>query len=527
MKIAIVHGYFLNATGSNLYVQNLCRQFCKMGHEVLLFSQERLAEKYDFIESAYLFDKSNEDLKLIHEKTTPYKGKCKCYVPDIGRILPVYVKDKYEGFDAEEITQLSEKDLENYISCNEKALKATFADNKPDFVISNHTVMQPVYVKRALQDFSDVFIFTVVHGSCINFSVKKSELALRYAIEGLSVSDKLVFLTEYSMQEFCDFFQGRAEFKAEKILIAAGVDIENFVPLEKGASKSERIHSLLKKAESEYGDSIGDIKSIDSDIKYKLLQIDWEKDTILLYYGKYLWTKGIHNLILAVPFILEENPNTKLVLVGFGTSRGYLEAIVGAMDLGDSEKLKHLLTNPGNFQSHVEPGTEIYSAYILDLLEDSERSKAYFEKTIGKISDKVIFTGFMDHNLLKELISCADVAIAPSIFPEAFGLVGVEALACGVFPLQPYHSGFKSVVDSYSELFHLDDKFNTMGNLWLDKDLVKNIAIQINTILGTYLQRGSDLREKVKSTARKICSDHYSWDSVALKYLSTFRKSVK
>ena len=105
--------------------------------------------------------------------------------------------------------------------------------------------------------------------------------------------------------------------------------------------------------------------------------------------------------------------------------------------------------------------------------------------------------------------------------------MGVEALACGVFPLQPYHSGFKSVVDSYSELFELDDKFNALGKLWLDEDLVKNIAIQINTILATYKQQGSDLNEKVKSTARKICIGHYSWGSVALKFLSTFRKSVK
>src|SRR5665647_1901525 len=109
-----------------------------------------MGEKYDFVESAYQFDKTNEHLELIHGKTTPYAGKCTCYIPDIGRILPVYVKDRYEGFDAEEITQLSEKDLENYISCNEKALKTTFADHKPDIVISNHTVMQPVYVKRAL-----------------------------------------------------------------------------------------------------------------------------------------------------------------------------------------------------------------------------------------------------------------------------------------------------------------------------------------------------------------------------------------
>lgn len=576
MKIAIVHGYFLNGTGSNLYVQNLCRQFCKMGHDVLLFCQERVAEKYDFIESGYLFDDANESLELFHEKSTPYEGKCRCYVPNIGSLLPVYVKDNYDGFDAEEITQIPENDLENYILCNEKALRAVFSKDKPDIVIGNHTVMQPVYIKRALADLSDIFIFTVIHGSCLNFSVKKSSLALRYAIEGLEAADKLVFLTDYSMQEFCDFFQGRAAFDAEMILIPAGVDIESFLPLEKGSTKSAKIQLLLEKVESEYGNSVeseqgnsleseyknsiegnlngeksdldlfikeasaeklsenksllmekGDKKTIDLDIKRKLLNIDWGNDTVLLYYGKYLWTKGIHNLILSLPFVLQENPDTKLVLVGFGTSRGYLEAIVGALDSGDSRKLKVLLTRPQDFQSHVENGTELYSKDILDLLEDEERSKSYFDKTVGIISDKVIFTGFMDHNVLKNIIPCADIAIAPSIFPEAFGLVGVEALACGVFPLQPYHSGFKSVIDSYSELFKLDAKFNALDKLWLNEDLVKNIAIQINTILGIYKQKGSDLNEKVKSTARKICIDHYSWDSVALKFLSTFHNAVE
>lgn len=553
MNISIVHGYFLNGTGSNLYVQNLCRQFCIMGHDVMLFCQELSMEKYDFIESAYVLDKSNEHLRLIHAKDTPYEGKCRCFIPNIGDILPVYVKDLYEGFDAQEITQISEKDLEFYISSNAMALKTCFLESKPDIVISNHTVLQPVYVKRALEDMEDVFNFTVVHGSCLNFSVKKSKLALRYAIEGINVSDVLVFLSDYALQEFIDYFEGRADFKAKKILIHAGVDIEGFVPLEKGSSKSEAILRLLKKIESEYGVCLGsaeheknrsfdkmikeiptdrlidiktqlmekgDTKSIDSDIWKKLLHIDWENESIVLYYGKYLWTKGIHNLILSLPFVLQENPNTRLVLVGFGTSRGYLEAIVSALDAGDLKKLKYLLSNPHDFQSHVEPGTELYSNYILEMLEDDDLSAAYLKKTIGTISDKVIFTGFMDHNLLKDLIPCADIAVAPSIFPEAFGLVGVEALACGVFPLQTYHSGFKSVVDSYEELFEMDDNLKALSKLLLTEDLVKKIAFHINTILKSYKNRDLDLIEKVKSTARRISIENYSWSSVAIRFLN-------
>jgi len=40
MLIAVVHGYLLRGTGSNLYVSNLCRTFTRQGHRVLLFSQE-------------------------------------------------------------------------------------------------------------------------------------------------------------------------------------------------------------------------------------------------------------------------------------------------------------------------------------------------------------------------------------------------------------------------------------------------------------------------------------------------------
>lgn len=553
MNISVVHGYFLNGTGSNLYVQNLCRQFCIMGHDVMLFCQEQSMGKYDFIESAYLFDESNECLSLIHTKDTPYEGKCRCFIPNIGEILPVYVKDIYEGFDAQEITQISEKDLENYICRNSKALKTCFSENKPDIMISNHTVLQPAYVKRALEGIEGVFNFTVVHGSCLNFSVKKSKLALRYAIEGLKVSDILVFLSDYAMQEFIDYFEGRANFSARKILIHAGVDIEGFIPLEKGMVKRDRIQMLLKKIESETGlcmraeeyennknfdrlikdtpvDRLidiknqfmekGDNKTIDTDIWKKLLGIDWENENIILYYGKYLWTKGIHNLILSLPYVLEENPDTRLVLVGFGTARGYLEAIITALNSGDLKKLKYLLSNPHDFQSHVEPGTEIYSNYILDMLEDTELSKAYLKKTIGKISDRVIFTGFMDHNLLKDIIPCADIAIAPSIFPEAFGLVGIEALACGVFPLQTYHSGFKRVVDSYAELFEMDEKLKALDKLWLNEDLIKNISLHINTILKCFKQRDSDLIEKVKSAARRICTENYSWNSVAIRFLN-------
>jgi len=559
MKIWIIHGYFLTGTGSNLYVKNLCRHFCLMGHDVTLFCQDRDVEKHNFIESAYMFDETNEYADLIHKKATLLEGKCRCFVPNIGRILPVYVKDRYEGYDAQEIPQLSKRELEYYIDCNAKALKSRLLHEKPDMIVSNHVVMQPVYVKRALESTEGIVNFNVVHGSALNFSVRKSELASSYAIEGLSAADGIVFLTEHSMQEFSEYFDRRADFKARRILIPAGVDIERFIPLEKGESKNERIKKLLENIDANGGVCLhtehieknkiaselikgstafqlserktelmekGEQKCIDADIRQKLLGIDWENENIVLFYGKYLWTKGIHNIILALPLVLKENPYTRLILVGFGTARGYLEAITSALDSGDLEKLKYLLKNPHEFQNHVEKGTEIYSEWLVEMLEDDFFSKDYTAMARGNFAERVIFTGFMDHEILKDMIPCADIAIAPSIFPEVFGLVGVEALACGVLPLQTYHSGFKYVVDACSELFEVDERLKSLDKLWLREDLTRNIALNINAVLEAYRIEGPGLIDSVRKIARKICTDNYSWNLVAERFVSEAKKGV-
>ena len=76
MRVLIFHGYLLRGTGSNIYNTNLCRALASLGHEVHICCQERHPE-----------DVGLPDGVTVHN-------------PDIGRILPVYVADTYEGFDA-------------------------------------------------------------------------------------------------------------------------------------------------------------------------------------------------------------------------------------------------------------------------------------------------------------------------------------------------------------------------------------------------------------------------------------------
>src|SRR5260370_16356400 len=73
MRILIFHGYLLRGTGSNIYNAKLARSLAGLGHEVHLFCQDRSAQEPEGV--------------TIH-------------VPDIGRVLPVYVADRYEVLDA-------------------------------------------------------------------------------------------------------------------------------------------------------------------------------------------------------------------------------------------------------------------------------------------------------------------------------------------------------------------------------------------------------------------------------------------
>ena len=50
MKLLMTHGYMLSDTGSNVYVQSLCRALAREGHEVHLLCQEPEPLSYDFVD---------------------------------------------------------------------------------------------------------------------------------------------------------------------------------------------------------------------------------------------------------------------------------------------------------------------------------------------------------------------------------------------------------------------------------------------------------------------------------------------
>jgi len=56
-----------------------------------------------------------------------------------------------------------------------------------------------------------------------------------------------------------------------------------------------------------------------------------------------------------------------------------------------------------------------------------------------------LVTGALEHRHLVHLLPLCDVAVVPSIFPEAFGMVAAEAAAAGVPPVVADHSGLAEI----------------------------------------------------------------------------------
>src|SRR5687767_7514377 len=105
MRVLIFHGYLLRGTGSNVYNASLAPALARLGHQVDLLCQDWDADQLDWVDCFVGF--RNGERKLVNrDPEGPERGSVTVHVPDIGRVLPVYVADEYEEFDAKPFPRL-------------------------------------------------------------------------------------------------------------------------------------------------------------------------------------------------------------------------------------------------------------------------------------------------------------------------------------------------------------------------------------------------------------------------------------
>ncbi len=104
-----------------------------------------------------------------------------------------------------------------------------------------------------------------------------------------------------------------------------------------------------------------------------------DNDLMALFVGRLVWIKGVDKLIRALPQVLQQIPNLKLVIVGLGEMQEYLEKLVQTLNLQDVVKFR------------------------FEFISEKERIAHY---------------------------AACDVATFPSLY-EPFGIVALEAMSMG------------------------------------------------------------------------------------------------
>ena len=199
MRVLIFHGYMLRGTGSNIYNANLAHALARLGHEVHLLCQDRQV-KLEGVQ--------------IHN-------------PDIGGLLPVYVKDPYEGFEVKAFPELTDEELDRYLDANVAAVrKVADQAGEVDIALANHLVMGPAILARA-----DVAPFAAkIHGSALEYTVKPHPRFLPYAVEGMEGASGVLVGSRHTAESLWAALPDVAGLKEKTRLGPPGVDTEAFRP---------------------------------------------------------------------------------------------------------------------------------------------------------------------------------------------------------------------------------------------------------------------------------------------------------
>jgi glycosyltransferase involved in cell wall biosynthesis len=124
-----------------------------------------------------------------------------------------------------------------------------------------------------------------------------------------------------------------------------------------------------------------------------------------------------------------------------------------------------------------------------------------------------LFTGALEHRHLRHLLPLCDVAVVPSIFPEAFGMVAAEAAAAGLLPVVSAHSGLAEVAAGIGEEVGPE----AAGLLSFPAGDVAALPERLAAILALPAERRSELG----LGARRAVERRWSWPVVAARLVGT------
>ena len=305
MRILLWHGYLLGGTGSNVYTRMLAREWSRAGHDVTVLSQEPHPELYDL-------------------------GGADKVRPEVGGLLPVFVLDRYEGYEVKRVQDCTREELEDWVEANASAIRAHLP---ADIVFANHVLLGgPVGAATAAP-------FAVkAHGSELEYSMRGNAELSAWGAQALAKA-RVTFVGSEHIRSVLTDVCGHVENVVE---VPPGVDVDEWVP----EPRDEALAALLDEARRDSPNPGNTEERLPDGNNAERLQTFLEPaGPVVVYFGKLIEQKGVHVLLDALHGI-----DVRVVVVGFGPERAALgrhavENGVRALFTGPLEHrhLRHLL----------------------------------------------------------------------------------------------------------------------------------------------------------------------------------------
>src|SRR3954468_22883659 len=236
MRVLTFHGYLLRGTGSNVYNAKLAEALRRAGHEVHLLCQDPAPGELPWVDAIGTWRDGRLEVAVVREPV-----RATVYRPPIGRLLPVYVADRYEGFDAKPFPACTDDEIADYIERNVAAVREVAARVEPEAALANHLVMGPAILARA-----GLPCAVKVHGSALEYVVKPHpDRFLPAAREGLANARAVLVGSRHTAESLWAALDDD-EVREKTRLGPPGVDVEQFLPLDPEPA-AERLHALAQR----------------------------------------------------------------------------------------------------------------------------------------------------------------------------------------------------------------------------------------------------------------------------------------
>ena len=502
MRILIFHGYLLRGTGSNVYNAELAQALSSLGHEVHLLSQDREAESLPWVDAVGTWSEKGLQVRQT-SGSSPGEGSVTVYLPEIGELLPVFVVDHYEGFTARAFPDLSDREIDEYVDANVRAIREIIdLAGEMDAALANHLIAGPAICAEAGLDFA-----IKVHGSDLSYAViPHPERFVPLARRGVEAAEAVLVGSAFTAQALWDVM-GDPDLPAKTRLAPPGVDIERFRPRDKAVFRTESIEGLIGEI-SDPARTGGDFGRDDEAALSALKGFAATEGSRVVYVGKLLVNKGVDLLLAAWPIVVDGlvadgRPTPRLLVVGFGSFDEGLHGLWSSISSGDLDSASRTAQRGRELEGE-RAGGEL--RILSDFLRDPP--EGYVE--MGRVAaGSVLWAGRLDHDEVADVLPVSDALVMPSTFPEAFGMVAAEAAACGVPFVSADHSGMREVSNRLGEA--LDPEDAPFLSFSVGPDSIERLAICLLHWLRTEPAEQAQVSERLATAA----ADSYSWPAMA------------